>query len=113
MAWKNLPKDRHQKVCKEYISTALDEIAPSAGLPPYGAVEKVDVVMNEAFRMVVNADKQQGKPVDKEEFKKIIAEIHGIIMLKFMGNHVHVCTDTVVQEPLPPLASTLLLNPGL
>jgi len=37
----DLPKDRHHKVSKEYLRIALDSIAASADLPPYGAVNQV------------------------------------------------------------------------
>lgn len=38
---KNIPKDRHGKMPKEYLRVALDVVAPSAGLPPFGAVDEV------------------------------------------------------------------------
>ena len=37
----NVPKDRTGKLPKEYLRVALDVVAPSAGLPPIGAVEEV------------------------------------------------------------------------
>lgn len=37
----NVPKDRSGKLFKEYLQVAFDVVAPSAGLPPVGAVEEV------------------------------------------------------------------------
>lgn len=42
-AVKNVPRDRHGKISKEYLRVALDVLAPSAGLPPIGAVDEVYV----------------------------------------------------------------------
>lgn len=36
-----LPKDRNGKMSKDYLRVALDVVAPSAALPPFGAVEEV------------------------------------------------------------------------
>lgn len=41
MAWKELPKKTDHKASKEYLRVALDGIASSAGLPPYGAISQV------------------------------------------------------------------------
>lgn len=40
-ALKSVPKDHHGKISKEYLRVALDVMAPSAGLPPIGAVDQV------------------------------------------------------------------------
>lgn len=40
-AIETLPKDRNGKLSKEYLRVALDTVAPSAGLPPVGAIEEV------------------------------------------------------------------------
>nr|XP_025673037.1 uncharacterized protein LOC112772321 [Arachis hypogaea] len=37
----NLPKDKNGKISKEYLRLALDGVSPSAGLPPFGAIEEV------------------------------------------------------------------------
>lgn len=42
---KTLPKDRNGKMSKEYLHMALDAMGPSAGLPPYGALDEV-LLMN-------------------------------------------------------------------
>ncbi|XLU92957.1 hypothetical protein S245_007309, partial [Arachis hypogaea] len=36
----NLPKDKNGKISKEYLRLALDGVSPSAGLPPFGAIEE-------------------------------------------------------------------------
>ena len=41
VAIENVPKDRNGKMSKEHLRVALDVLAPSAGLPPIGAVEEV------------------------------------------------------------------------
>lgn len=38
-----VPKDRNGKISKEYLRVILDAVAPSAGLPPVGAVEQVSI----------------------------------------------------------------------
>lgn len=45
-ALENLPKDRNGKMSKEFLRVALDVVAPSAGLPPVGAIEEVCNVVN-------------------------------------------------------------------
>lgn len=44
-ALKTVPKDRNGKLSKEYLRVALDAVGPSAGLPPYGALEEVFVLL--------------------------------------------------------------------
>jgi len=41
MAIENVPKDRNGKISKEYLRVALDTVAPSADLPPVGAIHEV------------------------------------------------------------------------
>ncbi|XP_039137466.1 uncharacterized protein LOC120275047 [Dioscorea cayenensis subsp. rotundata] len=103
-AWRDLPKDQNGKVSKDYLRIALDGMASSANLPPFGAVQQVDAVVNEAFKMV-NAD--DGKTVDEQEFKKLMTEILGSIMLQLQGNAVFVSSNSVIHETLPS-SSTLL-----
>lgn len=108
--WKEMPKDSRGKVSKEHLRIALDGLAPVAGLPPFGAVNRVDKVVNDVFKMV-NAD--DGNLVTDDEFKKIMKEILGSIMLQLEGNPISVSSNSVVHEPLsspspllPPLASS-------
>ncbi|KAG1361897.1 hypothetical protein COCNU_10G001160 [Cocos nucifera] len=95
--WRDLPKDHHQKTSKDYLRVALDGMASSAGLPPYGAVDQVDDIVNDAFKMV-NAD--DGKIVDEAEFKKTLTEILGSLMLRLEGNSISVSSNSVVHGPL-------------
>lgn len=93
----SLPRDKHGRMSKEYLRLALDSLASSAGLPPYGAVDEMDNVINEVFKMV---DANDGKLVKEEEFKRLLLEILGSIMLQLEGNPVSVSTNSVVHEPL-------------
>ncbi|GAB2225235.1 hypothetical protein Droror1_Dr00006026 [Drosera rotundifolia] len=104
-AMETLPRDREGKLSKEYLRVALDSLAPSAGLPPYGALHEVDIVISNVFKMV-NAD--NGKLVKEEEFKKLLTEILGSIMLQLEGNPISVSSNSVVHEPLAASASSLL-----
>jgi hypothetical protein len=40
-AIETLPKDKNGKISKDYLRVALDTVAPSAALPPFGAIEEV------------------------------------------------------------------------
>lgn len=64
----------------------------------------MDKIIAEAFKML---DADDGKIVKEEEFKKIMAEVLGSIMLQLEGNPISVSTNSVVHEPLAS-ASTLL-----
>nr|DAD22367.1 TPA_asm: hypothetical protein HUJ06_023830 [Nelumbo nucifera] len=66
-------------------------------------LDKVDRVVNEVFTMVKADD---GKAVPEEEFKKIVTEILGCIMLQLEGNPISVSSNSVIHEPLT--SSTLL-----
>lgn len=92
-----IPKDRHGKVSKEYLRAVLDTVAPSATLPPLGAVSQMDDMIREALKMVNGDD---GKMVKEEEFKKTMAEILGSIMLQLEGSPISVSSNSVVHEPL-------------
>ncbi|XP_054778964.1 uncharacterized protein LOC129286897 isoform X1 [Prosopis cineraria] len=125
-ALENLPKDRNGKVSKDYLRVALDVVSPSAGLPPVGAIEEktsmcsifleplvqnhvydlqMDKVIEEVFKMI---DAHDGKTVKDGEFKKILTEILGSIMLQLEGNPISVSSNSVVHEPLGP---SMLLQP--
>ncbi|KAK9677597.1 hypothetical protein RND81_11G154400 [Saponaria officinalis] len=99
-----IPKDKHGKLSKDYLKVALDSLGPSAGLPPYGAIDEMDKVMNNVFEMVEAKD---GKLVKEEEFKKLLLEILGSLMLQLEGNPVSVSANSVVHEPLADTSSVL------
>ncbi|KAJ3682623.1 hypothetical protein LUZ60_015196 [Juncus effusus] len=104
-AWKEAPKDKnHQKTTKEYLRVALDKIAASADLPPFGAIDQVDEVINGAFKMVGADD---GKAINEAEFKQLLKELLGGIMLQLQGNAIFVASNSVIHEPIAA-ASTLL-----
>ena len=69
-------------------------------------MQQVDAVVNEAFKM---AKADYGKLVDEDEFKKLLTEILGAIMLQLDGNPIAVSTNTVVHEPMS--APSSLLSP--
>lgn len=103
-AVKSIPKDQNGKISKDCVRLGLDLVASSAGLPPFGAVYQMDQVISESCKMF-NAD--DGKLVKEEEFKKMLTELLGSIMLQLEGNPISVSTNSVVHEPLTS-ASTLL-----
>ncbi|ERN18735.1 uncharacterized protein LOC18447103 isoform X2 [Amborella trichopoda] len=107
--WKSLPKDRHERMSKEYLRVAYDIVAPAAGLPPYGAVNQVDEVVNEVFKMV-KAD--EAGSCNEAEFNKLILEILGDIMLQLEGNPVTVSSNAVVNEPEAPTFLPAASNHG-
>ncbi|KAL0386903.1 UNVERIFIED_CONTAM: hypothetical protein Sradi_2572100 [Sesamum radiatum] len=51
-ALRGLPRERHGTISKEYLGVALDSLAASADLPPLGAIDQMDDIMNEALKMV-------------------------------------------------------------
>ncbi|CAL9158930.1 unnamed protein product [Musa hybrid cultivar] len=102
--WRDLPKDHNQQTSKEYLRIALDRMAASASLPPYSAVDQVDVIINEAIGMVKGDD---GKIVEEAGFKRTLTEILGSIMLQLEGNPVFVSTNSVVHEPLAASSTVL------
>ncbi|CAO2813845.1 unnamed protein product [Amaranthus hypochondriacus] len=99
-----LPRDKHGRLAKECLRLALDSLASSAGLPPYGAGDEMDKVINEVLKMV---DADDGKLVREDEFKKLLLEILGSIMLQLEGNPVSISTNSVVHEPLADPSSFL------
>ncbi|WJX36295.1 hypothetical protein P8452_24190 [Trifolium repens] len=104
----NLPKDRKGNISKDSLRVTLDVVSPSAGLPPVGAIEEMDKVISEAFKMVNNAD-NKSVMIKEEEFKKILSEILGSIMLQLEGSPIAISSNSVVHEPLS--SSTTLLHP--
>ncbi|KEH36380.1 calcium-binding EF-hand protein [Medicago truncatula] len=105
----NLPKDRNGKISKDYLQVTLDVVSPSAGLPPVGAIEEMDKVISEAFKTMNNGDDKK-MMIKEEEFKKILIEILGSIMLQLEGSPIAVSSNSVLHEPLS--ASSTLLNPS-
>ncbi|CAD5330341.1 unnamed protein product [Arabidopsis thaliana] len=97
VAMETIPKDRQGKVSKGYLRAVLDAVAPSATLPPIGAVSQMDNMIMEALKMVNGDD---GNVVKEEEFKKTMAEILGSIMLQLEGSPISVSSNSVVHEPL-------------
>ncbi|XWS40140.1 hypothetical protein CRYUN_Cryun18bG0114600 [Craigia yunnanensis] len=103
-ALENVPKDHNGKISKEYLRVVLDVVAPLAGLPAIGAVEQVVADVSN----MINAD--DGKMVKEDEFKKLLTEILGSIMLQLEGNPISVSSNSVVHEPLA--SSSSLLQPS-
>jgi hypothetical protein len=68
---------------------------------------QMDEVISEVFKMM-NAD--DGKLVKEDEFKKMLTEIMGSIMLQLESNPVSISSNSVVHEPLA--SSTTLLQPS-
>lgn len=65
---------------------------------------QMDTTVNEAFKMM---DADDGKIVKEEEFKKMLTEILGSVMLQLEGNPVSVSSNSVVHEPLDSSSSLL------
>ncbi|KAE8667372.1 putative aquaporin PIP2-6-like [Hibiscus syriacus] len=103
-ALQNVPRDRHGKISTDCLRVVLDEVAPSAGLPPIGAVEQIDDVVADVFR---TAHADDGKMVKEDEFKKLLTEILWSLMLKLEENPVAVSSNCVVHEPLESSSSIL------
>lgn len=104
----DVPKEHKDRTSKKYIRVAFDRMAASVNLPPYGAVDQVDAVVNEAFKMV-NAE--DGKPVDEAEFKKLLTEVLGAVMLQLDGKTISVSSNTVLHEPMSTPSSLLSPSP--
>lgn len=65
----------------------------------------MDKVISEAFNMG-NNEEDKKTMIKEEEFKKILTEILGSIMLQLEGSPIAVSSNSVVHEPLS--SSTLL-----
>ncbi|XP_057813371.1 uncharacterized protein LOC131027352 [Cryptomeria japonica] len=97
MTWKSLPKDKHGALPRKYLRVGLDNLAPSVALPPVGAIEQMDEVISEVFKMV-RAD--EGGVLNENEFNKLMLQILGSIMLQLEGNSIHVSSVEVVSSSL-------------
>ncbi|XP_051146730.1 uncharacterized protein LOC127262193 [Andrographis paniculata] len=102
-AAKIVPRDLNGMISMEYLRTALDSLA-AAGFPSVGAADKMDRIMGDALKM---CDAGNEKRVSELEFKKILTQILGSIVLQLEGSPVSVSVNSVVHEQLSP-ASTLL-----
>lgn len=103
-ALENVPKDKHRRTLTGHLHVALDLVAPSAGLPPIGAVEQIDQIVVDVFR-AIHAD--EGKMVKEDEFKKLLTEILGTIMVQLEDKPIAVSSNCVVHEPLESCSSIL------
>jgi hypothetical protein len=65
-------------------------------------------VVDEAIK---TANPQEGKAVDEAEFKKLLTDILGAVMLRLNESPVSVSTNTVVHEPLSS-SSTVSASPS-
>lgn len=63
--WGDVLKEHKDRTSKKYLGVAFDKMDASVNLPPYGAVNQVDAVVNEAFKMANTNDR---KAVDEAEF---------------------------------------------
>ncbi|CAK9315963.1 unnamed protein product [Citrullus colocynthis] len=106
-AIQSVPKDKTGKLAKEHLQLALDLVAPLAGLPPLGALDEMDKLLLDVFEMV---DADDGKAVKEDEFKKLLTEILGAVMLQLEANPISVSSNSVVHEPLA--CSSTLLTPS-
>ncbi|VAI07707.1 unnamed protein product [Triticum turgidum subsp. durum] len=108
--WRDVPAEHRKKAPKgkEHLRVALDKMADAASLPPHGAVAQVDAVVDEALKV---ADAGDGKAVEEAEFKKLLTEVLGAVMLRLSGQPIFFSTSTVVHEPLSTSA-TLLPSPA-
>jgi hypothetical protein len=102
-AWQTMPKSGGT-VPKQYLRLGLDVLAPYAGLPPVGAVEEMDNVVNEAFKVL---DADAGGSVDRQDFDKSLLEVIGSIMLQLSGKPIGVQSSGIV----PPQRATSGIMP--
>ncbi|PIA55508.1 hypothetical protein AQUCO_00700066v1 [Aquilegia coerulea] len=98
-ALRDLPKDQNGKVSKEYVSVALGSVGPSAGLPPFGVVDQLDNMVEEAIHMKIH-EPGEGKMIEGDTLKKLVMEILESIMLQLEGNPISISSNSVVHEPL-------------
>ncbi|KAK1262012.1 hypothetical protein QJS04_geneDACA001112 [Acorus gramineus] len=104
-SWKGLPKTVGQKTPVEHLRIALDAVAPSAGLIPYGSLSQMDMVVDDIFR-TVNAD--EGKIIEEAEFRNTMREILGSIMSRLEDSPIVFSSNSVVHEALASSTSDTL-----
>ncbi|CAM8987166.1 hypothetical protein QQ045_006908 [Rhodiola kirilowii] len=110
LALQTIPKGHHHTISKKNLRIALDTLGPSAKLPPIGAVDEIDKIIVEALTMIKADD---GKSVTVDEFKKLLTEVLGSIMMQLEGSPIAVSLNFVVREPLPSTSLPLLqINPS-
>lgn len=68
---------------------------------------QMDNIVTEAIKLFGGED---GKSVKEDEFKKLLTEVLGSIMLQLEGNPVSISINSVVHEPLA--SSSTLLQPS-
>lgn len=83
---------------KRNLRLGLDLISPFAGLPPIGAVDEMDHVVDESFKLV---DGDEGGMVGKDEFCKCMLQVLGGIMLQLEGKPVTVSTSVPASDSNP------------
>lgn len=96
--WSAVPKNSNETLPKANLRLGLDLLAPFAGLPPLGAVDEVDHVVDESFKLV-NVD--EGGDLNKEEFKKCLLEVLGGIMLQLKGKAVAITSNVLTSDSNP------------
>ncbi|KAM7263783.1 hypothetical protein ACFE04_001466 [Oxalis oulophora] len=90
------------EISKQYLQVALDFVGSSAGLPPIGAVEQVDNVIAEVFKMMDENDGNLILIVTKDEERKdFVAEVGEESLPELYGGRAKL---TPLQDvTLPPL----------
>ena len=69
----------------------------------------MDKLILDAYNLM-NAD--DGKLLKEDEFKKILTEILGSIMLQLEGNPISVYSNSVVHEPIASASTLLQTSPS-
>ncbi|PKU77201.1 uncharacterized protein LOC110107641 isoform X1 [Dendrobium catenatum] len=102
LVWRDLQKESNVFSARRILQVALDRMATSADLPCYGTVDQVDTIVNEIFKLVDEKEISQ-----LEQFKKIMTDILGNIMLQLEGNPISISSNSVVHEPLTSPSTVL------
>ncbi|KAL0928333.1 hypothetical protein M5K25_000208 [Dendrobium thyrsiflorum] len=102
LVWRDLPKESNLLSAKQILQVALDRMATSADFPCSGTVDQVDTIVNEIFNLVDEKEISQ-----LEQFKKIMTDILGNLMLQMEGNPISISSNSVVHEPLTSPSTVL------